>query len=202
MGTYAVRWRRSAGTTIMAMLSDADILRKIEKQPKQAAGYKQLVRELRVRRDGRQELKARLADLVRQGKLVADADRFMIPVAKLSKNQIFGRLTIHRDGYGFVIPEADEVRTRITGDIYINPHGMANAMHGDRVLAEIGPVRPDGRAEGRIIRVVGRAHPTVVGIFHYGRKFNYVRPIDEKLTQDIMIPAGMEYPREEDEEAD
>src|SRR3954468_8130068 len=199
MGTYAVRWRRSAGTTIMAMLSDADILRKIEKQPKQAAGYKQLVRELRVRRDGRQELKARLADLVRQGKLVADADRFMIPVPKPSKNQIFGRLTMHRDGYGFVIPESDEVRSRITGDIYVSPHSIDNAMHGDRVLVEIGPVRTDGRAEGKIIRVVGRAHPSVVGIFHYGRKFNYVRPIDEKLTQDIMIAPGLEYPRAEEE---
>ncbi|HET9699092.1 MAG TPA: VacB/RNase II family 3'-5' exoribonuclease [Terriglobales bacterium] len=181
------------------MLSDAEILRKIERQPRQSAGYKQLVRELRIKGDGRQELKERLADLVRRGKLIADAEKFMIPVSKPSKNQIFGRLTMHRDGYGFVIPESEEVRTRITGDIYVGPHGIDNAMHGDRVLVEIGPVRPDGRAEGRIVRVVGRAHPTVVGIFHYGRKFNYVRPIDEKLTQDIMIPPEMEYPEEEED---
>ncbi len=184
----------------MAMLSDAEILRKIERQPRQAAGYKQLVRELRIKGDGRQELKERLADLVRRGKLIADAEKFMIPISKPSKNQIFGRLTMHRDGYGFVIPESEEVRGRITGDIYVGAHGIDNAMHGDRVLVEIGPVRPDGRAEGRIVRVVGRAHPTVVGIFHYGRKFNYVRPIDEKLTQDIMIPPDMEYPEEEEEE--
>jgi ribonuclease R len=104
---------------------------------------------------------------------------------------------MHRDGYGFVIPESDEVRSRISGDIYICPHSIDNAMHADRVLVEIGPVRPDGRAEGRIIRVVGRAHPTVVGVFHYGRKFNYVRPIDEKLTQDVMIPPGFEHPAPE-----
>jgi ribonuclease R len=179
------------------MLSDTEILRKIERQPKQAAGYKQLVRELGVRGEAREELKARLAELVRRGKLIADSERFSIPSAKPSRNQIYGRLSMHRDGYGFVIPESDEVRTRITGDIYISPNAIGNAMHGDRVLAEIGPVRPDGRAEGRIVRVVERAHPTVVGIFHYGRKFNYVRPIDEKLTQDIMIPPGMEYPVEE-----
>src|SRR4051794_40452295 len=178
------------------MLSDSEILRKIERQPKQAAGYKQLVREMRVHGDGRRELKERLADLVKRGKLVADADRFAIPISRPSKNQMFGRLTMHRDGYGFVIPESDEVRTRITGDIYVSPNSIGNAMHGDRVLVEIGPVRPDGRAEGRILKVVGRAHPTVVGIFHYGRKFNYVRPIDEKLTQDVMIPQGMENPGE------
>src|SRR6185369_3361480 len=189
-----------SGTTIMAMLSDAEILRKIERQPRQSAGYKQLVRELRIKSDGRQELKERLADMVRRGKLIADADKFMIPISKPSKNQVFGRLTMHRDGYGFVIPESEEVRSRIQGDIYIGPNAIDNAMHGDRVLVEIGPVRPDGRAEGRVVRVVGRAHPTVVGIFHYGRKFNYVRPIDEKLTQDIVIPPEMEYPDEEESE--
>jgi ribonuclease R len=182
------------------MLSDAEILRKIERQPKQAAGYKQLIREMGIRGDARQELKQRLADLVKRGKLIADADRFAIPISKPSKNQIFGRLTMHRDGYGFVIPESDDVRARISGDIYISPYAVENAMHGDRVLVEIGPVRPDGRAEGRVVRVVGRAHPTVVGIFHYGRKFNFVRPIDEKLTQDIMIPSGFEYPRPSEEE--
>jgi ribonuclease R len=181
------------------MLTDADILRKIEQQPKQAAGYKQLLREMRIRGDGRRELKDRLADLVRRGKLIENEDRYAIPNVKPAKNQVLGRLSMHRDGYGFVIPESDEVRSRITGDIYVSPHSLENAMHGDRVLVEIGPVRPDGRAEGRILRVVGRAHPTVVGIFHYGRKFNYVRPIDEKLTQDIMIGAGMEYPPEEEE---
>src|SRR4051812_37630991 len=184
------------------MLSDAEILRKIERQPKQSAGYKQLVREMRIHGDGRRELKERLADLVKRGKLIADADRFMIPISRPSKNQIFGRLTMHRDGYGFVIPESDEVRSRITGDIYVSPHSIDNAMHGDRVLVEIGPVRTDGRAEGKVIRVVGRAHPSVVGIFHYGRKFNYVRPIDEKLTQDIMIAPGLEYPRAQAEEDD
>jgi ribonuclease R len=178
------------------MLSDAEILRKLERQPKQSASYKQLVHELGVRGDVREELKERLADLVRRGKLVADSEKFSIPSARASRNQIFGRMSMHRDGYGFVIPESDEVRTRITGDIYVSPNGIGNAMHGDRVLVEIGPVRPDGRAEGRILKVVGRAHPTVVGIFHYGRKFNYVRPIDEKLTQDVMIPQGMENPEQ------
>ena len=41
-------------------------------------------------------------------------------------------------------------------------------MHGDLVLVDIINVRPDGRAEGRIVRPVMRAHPTVVGIFRSG----------------------------------
>jgi ribonuclease R len=67
-------------------------------------------------------------------------------------------------------------------------------MHGDRVLVEVGSIRPDGRAEGRIVRTVQRAQATVVGTFHYGRRHNYVTPIDQKVTQEIVIPAGLEFP--------
>jgi len=69
-------------------------------------------------------------------------------------------------------------------------------MHQDRVLVEVVDVRNDGRAEGRILRPVDRAHPTVVGVFHYGSRHNYVTPMDQKISQDIVIPHGMEYPRE------
>src|SRR5579863_7906487 len=70
-------------------------------------------------------------------------------------------------------------------------------MHGDQVLVEITAIRPDGRAEGRIVRPVARAHSTVVGIFHHGNRGNYVTPIDQKISQQIVIPPGMEYPAEE-----
>src|SRR5207302_1369599 len=80
-----------------------------------------------------------------------------------------------------------------SGDMFIPPPAVGSAMHGDRVLVEIGTIRPDGRAEGRIVRPVNRAHPTVVGIFHYGHR-NYVTPIDQKIAQEIVIPQGMEYP--------
>jgi ribonuclease R len=37
-----------------------------------------------------------------------------------------------------------------------------------------------------------RAHPTVVGTFHYGQRQNYVRPIDDRIKMDIIIPEGNE----------
>ena len=105
---------------------------------------------------------------------------------------------MHRDGFGFVIPDPSSLsaslKSRLAGDIFIAPHAIGNAMHGDRVLVDVMAVRPDGRAEGRIVRPVVRAHPTVVGIFHYGSRHNSVKPIDSKITQDIVIPTGMEYP--------
>jgi ribonuclease R len=112
---------------------------------------------------------------------------------------LVGRLTMHRDGFGFVIPDATSLdanlKARLAGDVFIAPHATGSSMHGDRVLVEVGTIRSDGRAEGRIIRSLSRAHPTVVGIFHYGHRHNYVKPIDEKVTQEIVIPPGMENPQ-------
>jgi ribonuclease R len=184
------------------MLSDSVILKHIALQPKRAAGFKQLVRELGLHGDAREELDAHLQKLVAAGELVQlNSDRYALPHAapnKHDKNLAAGRLTMHRDGFGFVIPDASslspQMKARLTGDIFIPPNAIGNAMHGDRVLVDVTAVRPDGRAEGRIVRPVVRAHPTVVGIFHYGSRHNFVKPIDSKITMDIVIPAGAEYP--------
>jgi ribonuclease R len=185
------------------MLSDSTILKHIARQPKRAAGFKQLVRELGLHGEARGTLDALLQKLVAAGELVQlNSDRYGLPQAapdKNDKNLVVGRLTMHRDGFGFVIPDASSLspslKSRLAGDIFIAPHAIGNAMHGDRVLVDITAIRPDGRAEGRIVRPVVRAHPTVVGIFHYGNRHNFVKPIDSKITMEIVIPPGKEYPR-------
>jgi len=181
------------------MLSDSTILKHITRQPKRSAGFKQLVRELGLHGDARGELDTRLQKLVATGELIqVNSDLYALPQLATDKNLVVGRLTMHRDGFGFVIPDANSLspslKSRLVGDIFIAPHAIGNAMHGDRVLVDITAVRPDGRAEGRIVRPVVRAHPTVVGIFHYGSRHNSVKPIDSKITMDIVIPAGAEIP--------
>ena len=181
------------------MLSDSTILRHIARQPKKTAGHKQLLRELGVKGEARRELADRLHALVKKGELLqVDSDRYTIPQAKSGGNVFVGRLSMHRDGFGFVIPDAStldaSLKARLAGDVFIPPHATGSSMHGDRVLVEIAAFRTDGRAEGRVVRSVSRAHPTVVGIFHYGNRHNTIKPIDEKVTQEIIIPPGMEYP--------
>ena len=181
------------------MVSDSIILKHIARQPKRAAGFKQLVRELGLRGEERRELDEQLRKLVASGALIqGDSDRYALPQTVADKNLVAGRLSMHRDGFGFVIPDAKSLspalKARLTGDIFIPPHLIGNAMHGDLVLVDVTNVRPDGRAEGRIVRPVMRAHPTVVGILHYGSRGGYVKPIDSKITQEIVIPAGMERP--------
>src|SRR6516165_1188459 len=172
-----------------AMITDQAILKHIEHQPHYSAGYKQLVREMRLRGADRHLLEARLQAMVKSGRLIETGrDRFTLAEhAAARQNLIAGRLTMHRDGYGFVIPNAGQ-RNAIQGDVYIPPPAIGSAMHGDQVLVELGRRQEDGRAEGKILRVLSRVNPTVVGTFHYGSRHNYVTPIDEKLTREIIIP--------------
>jgi ribonuclease R len=118
------------------------------------------------------------------------------PAARDS-NLLSGRLVAHRDGYGFVVP--DSPRKDLDGDLFIPPDQLADAMHGDIVLARIERRDTRGqshgsaaRAEGRVVRVVGRAHPTVVGIFHYGHRSNFVTPYESRIHHEIVIPPGEE----------
>ena len=185
----------------MDRLSDSAILKKIERQPKGSAGFKQLIRELGLHGTARQELSELLQRLVSSGQLLqVDSDRYAIPKAAAGKNTVVGKLSMHREGFGFVTPDPSSLdarlKAKLAGDIFIPPPAVGSAMHGDLVLVEIVAIRPDGRAEGRIVRPVARAHSTVVGIFHHGNRGNFVTPIDQKISQQILIPPGMEYPED------
>ena len=124
-------------------------------------------------------------------------------------NLVAGRLDLHRDGFGFVRPNpahADAPRPAIEEDVFIPPGEMGGAMQGDQVLVELAPPRrdrQDQRRSGRIVRVLTRRNPTVVGIFHYTRRESeregrpgghFVVPFDERMTQPVLIPSGAELP--------
>ena len=109
-------------------------------------------------------------------------------------NLISGRVVAHRDGYGFIVP--DEPIRGVDGDLFIGRDNMNDAMHGDRVFARIIRRRSDGRAEGRIVQIAQRQHPTVVGLFRYGPHGNVVLPYDVRLHHEVVIPPGDELPTE------
>ncbi|MGM0670273.1 MAG: ribonuclease R [Gemmatimonadota bacterium] len=99
-------------------------------------------------------------------------------------NLTVGTLSVIKSGDGFVLPEKGGQ------DIFIPASLLESAMDGDQVVARI-EARPRGRnPEGRIIKVLKRAHPTVVGTFKEAKKFGYVVPLNERLIRDILIPPG------------
>jgi ribonuclease R len=109
------------------------------------------------------------------------------------RDELTGRLVLHHDGYGFVVP--DTPTPQYAGDIFIPRTAIEDAMHGDHVLAKIlrtGTGPGPQRAEGRIVRVLNRAHPSVVGLFRYGQRGNYVLPYDARMQHSVEILPGDE----------
>ena len=184
-------------------MTDKELLTRIARSAGQKAGYKQLVRELSLGGGmQRRLLLEQLARMTARGALVKlDREHWSIPKAisgagGTRDNLAAGRLDLHRDGYGFVRPNARQA----TGqeDIFIPPNEINGAMQGDQVLVEVEPPKADGRRMGRIVRVLERRNPTVVGVFHYARsdraQGHSVVPFDERMTQPILIPPGQELP--------
>jgi len=126
-----------------------------------------------------------------------------------SEDLVAGRLDLHRDGFGFVRPDPAHPGEKppLDEDVFIPPGEIGGAMQGDQVLVELTPPRfgqRDGRRAGRVLRILTRRNPTVVGIFHYSRRDterggHIVVPFDERMTQPIVIPIGAEPPPVEGE---
>jgi ribonuclease R len=194
--------------------SPADVLKVFEHNPSKTFRLRDLVVELGLRSSQARDLKQLLRGLSRQRKILSlkkshfaldrSAPSSSVPARDLSRgrNVVSGRLIGHRDGYGFVVPDAPVAEN--DQDIFIPPDGMSSAMHGDRVEVRVvrsiprlrdGP-EGAGRLEGRIFRVTERAQRTVVGEFRCSGRYNYVIPYDHRIPMEIIIPRGQEWPQE------
>jgi ribonuclease R len=130
------------------------------------------------------------ADARKKAEAAQTAPSAAAPKQGRDPNLVSGRLVAHRDGYGFLVPDAP--MPRVEGDLFIGRDNLGDAMHGDHVLARIVRRRADGRAEGRVVQILEREHPTLVGLFRYGPHGNIVLPYDTRIPQEVSIPPGEE----------
>jgi len=160
------------------------------KLPHGRASFKQLARELGIKGTERAQLDELLVELVETGDLIDLRSSYALTT--MSREYTVGILRMHRDGYGFVVP--DRPVQGMSGDLFIPPDSTVRAMHGDRVLARIQRIEATGRADGEIVRVLRRGHMTVVGEFVVKRQGCFVKPHDDRIQQWIEIAEGMEVP--------
>jgi len=95
-----------------------------------------------------------------------------------------GTMRTNKKGFGFVDISSGEE------DIFVGMDNMNGAINGDTVLVEIISNKPDGRIEGRIVRIVKRELSTVVGEIYFKKDRGYLIPDDKKLKMNIEIPKG------------
>ncbi|MCA1584696.1 MAG: ribonuclease R [Acidobacteria bacterium] len=164
-----------------------DLLQQIRQKVHHPATARELMRVLRVPREGRQALTRQLRALADAGSLVmVGGNRFGLPDLM---DLVVGRFEGHPSGFGFVIPERPV--EGVQRDIYVGEANVREAMHGDRVVVRIERRRDDGRAEGQIVQILDRRSRTVVGRFEAGASgLGYVVPFDRRLIADIHIPRG------------
>lgn len=166
-----------------ATLDEGRILHFMREQAYRPMSFGELARALSAVGGQRRRLAALLEALEARGAVVRTrAERYGVPERM---NLVVGRLQRNRRGFGFVIPERDDIP-----DVFIPPERFGSAVHQDRVIARVrGRSGPGRRAEGEIIRVLERAHRRVVGRLERRRHFAFVTPADPRLDFDVIVPA-------------
>jgi ribonuclease R len=173
------------------LISDDVLLGHLRRAPHGRSSFKNLVRELGVKGEARQHVEESLERLVGRGELIElRGGQYAVP--GMNREFLVGRLQMHKDGYGFVVP--DNRPENMRGDLFIPPENVGRAMHGDRVIARVQRIEKDGRSDGAIVRILRRAHTTVVGEFVVKRHGCFVKPHDDRIQQWIEIAEGMEIP--------
>src|SRR5213596_1547081 len=144
-------------------------------------------------------LRKSLRELERAGEIARiRKNRYVLPA---EADLLAGKLSIHPTGYGFLISEKPG-----ESDVFIAAENIGTAMHGDRVVARIAPEAPagriKGRREGRVIRILERAHDTIVGTLQRSRNFYYVVPDDPRMVHDVYVGQVSNSPQDESAVAD
>ncbi|WP_287877193.1 ribonuclease R [Aquitalea sp.] len=124
----------------------------------------------------------RLLAMEREGQLIINRKGAICAAEKL--DLIKCKVSGHRDGFGFGLPDEGEGSGV---DIFLPEREMKKAMHGDRVLVRPSGVDRRGRQEGKIVEVLDHAVTKLVGRIHQERGVWIVTPEDRRIRHEILI---------------
>ncbi|MRX10541.1 ribonuclease R [Pseudoduganella sp. FT25W] len=143
-----------------------------------------LSKTLKVGTDAQAILSRRLNAMQRDGQiLIDDAGHYTLAT---QTGFIAGRVSSHRDGFGFVIPDEPGE------DLFLPEKEMQKVLHGDRVLAKVIGVDRRGRPEGTIVEVTQRANTHIIGrLLKNDSGAWIVAPEDQRIAQDVLIEGSI-----------
>jgi len=119
-------------------------------------------------------------------------------IARIRKNRyvlpseadlVTGTLHVHQAGYAFLSRGKPG-----EPDLFISAENTGTAMHGDKVVARIIRDERYSRAKsgrertgGRVIRILERAHDSIVGTLQHSKNFFYVVPDDPRIVHNVYV---------------
>ena len=125
-------------------------------------------------------LSRRMKAMVRDGQLIRNRRGAFGLLKKM--DLIKGRVLGHPDGYGFLVPDEGGK------DLFLSEKEMHKVLHGDIVIASVIGEDRRGRQEGAIVEVTEHNTTQVLGRLNHEDGLSWVRPNNNRLTQDIFIP--------------
>lgn len=147
----------------------------------------ELSKKLGISSDDRSGLREVLRDLEQSGQIARiRKERYVLPeVADL----VTGVIQIHAGGGAHILSEKPGQK-----DLFIAAQNTGTAMNGDRVVARVmhegAQQRGADKLEGRVIKILVRAHDSIVGTLQKTKKFFYVIPDDPRLGHDVYVHPG------------
>ncbi|HKP03079.1 MAG TPA: ribonuclease R [Chthoniobacterales bacterium] len=134
----------------------------------------------------RMNLNAILREMEQAGEIARiRKNRYVLPS---EADLVTGTLSVHQAGYAFLPRETPGEQ-----DLFIAAENTGTAMHGDKVVARItrderfARAKGRDRAEGRVIRILERAHDTIVGTLEQSKNFFYVVPDDPRIVHNVYV---------------
>ena len=125
-------------------------------------------------------LRRRLKAMERDGQLMRNRKGAYGLVEKM--DLVKGRISAHRDGYGFLIPDEGG------DDLYLNSRQMSTVFDGDEVICRNAGTGQRGKQEGVIVEVLSRNTRQLVGRLFDENGVVFVAPDNARINHDIIIP--------------
>lgn len=145
----------------------------------------EIIEALNIESDEQKEaLRRRLRAMERDGQIIFTRGGGYGLVDRM--NLVHGRVSGHKDGYGFVIPEDG------SPDLFLNAYQMRAVFDGDRVIVRIVSIDRKGRREAEIVDVLERSSSEIVGRYFIEQGNGVVIPENQKNSQNILIQKGQE----------
>jgi ribonuclease R len=147
----------------------------------------ELARALKISTEERNVFRKTLDQMLAKGDIVCvRKNRFVLPQ---EADLVVGRIDVAERGFAFVIPEVEPGQPKPTSDIYVAEQDTGVAMHGDKVVVRLERGRrrhgQTDKPTGRVIRILERTNPTIVGTLQKTHLFHYVIPDDPRIIHDI-----------------